>query len=94
MVRSLQIKIFLKSQPSYILVILFAQIYVLWIYIEMLRQSDLLDKNEISVTPVFVSIDPERDTPEVIGDFVKYHHPKMIGLTGSKRSNRPRFKII
>ena len=45
---------------------------------------DLLDKNEISVTPVFVSIDPERDTPEVIGDFVKYHHPKMIGLTGSK----------
>ena len=31
---------------------------------------DLLDKNEMSVTPVFVSIDPERDTPEVIGDFV------------------------
>ena len=30
---------------------------------------DLLDKNEMSVTPVFVSIDPERDTPEVIGDF-------------------------
>ena len=45
---------------------------------------DLLDKNKISVTPVFVSIDPERDTPEVIGDFVNYHHPKMIGLTGSK----------
>ena len=45
---------------------------------------DLLDKNEMSVTPVFVSIDPERDTPEVVGDFVKYHHPKMIGLTGSK----------
>ena len=45
---------------------------------------DLLDNNKISVTPVFVSIDPERDTPEVISDFVKYHHPKMIGLTGSK----------
>ncbi len=45
---------------------------------------DLLDKNKMSVTPVFVSIDPERDTPEVIGDFVKYHHPKMIGLTGNK----------
>ena len=44
----------------------------------------MLDKNEISVTPVFVSIDPERDTPEVIGDFVNFHHPKMIGLTGSK----------
>ena len=45
---------------------------------------DLLDKSKISVTPVFVSIDPERDTPEVISDYVKYHHPKMIGLTGSK----------
>ena len=45
---------------------------------------DLLDAMEISATPVFVSIDPERDTPEVIGEFVKFHHPKMIGLTGSK----------
>ena len=45
---------------------------------------DLLHTSKISVTPVFISIDPERDTPEVIGDFVKYHHPKMIGLTGSK----------
>jgi len=45
---------------------------------------NLLKENGISATPVFVSIDPERDTPEVIGDFVKYHHPKMIGLTGSK----------
>ena len=44
---------------------------------------ELLEKKKISVTPVFVSIDPERDTPEVINDFVKYHHPKMIGLTGS-----------
>ena len=33
---------------------------------------------------LFVTVDPERDTPEVIGEFVKFHHPKMIGLTGSK----------
>ena len=45
---------------------------------------ELLEAKKISATPVFVSIDPERDTPEVIDDFVKYHHPKMIGLTGSK----------
>lgn len=32
---------------------------------------------------VFISIDPERDTPEVVGEFTSYLHPAMIGLTGS-----------
>lgn len=44
---------------------------------------DLLDERGIDVTPVFISIDPERDTPEVVGDFAANMHPKMIGLTGS-----------
>ena len=37
----------------------------------------------LDVTPVFISVDPERDTPEVVGDFTGYLHEKMIGLTGS-----------
>jgi protein SCO1/2 len=32
---------------------------------------------------VFVSVDPERDTPEVIAAYVKAFDPAMIGLTGS-----------
>ncbi|MBP0484294.1 SCO family protein [Sagittula salina] len=44
---------------------------------------DLLAERGISVTPVFVSIDPERDTPEVVGDFASNLHEKMIGLTGA-----------
>ncbi|NSX53602.1 SCO family protein [Parasulfitobacter algicola] len=36
------------------------------------------------VKPVFISIDPERDTPEVVGDFAANHHPRMVGLTGSE----------
>ncbi|SDE38572.1 protein SCO1/2 [Salipiger thiooxidans] len=44
---------------------------------------DLLAERGISVTPVFISIDPERDTPEVVGDFAYNMHEKMIGLTGS-----------
>lgn len=34
--------------------------------------------------PVFVTIDPERDTPEVLADFTDYLHPDMLGLTGSE----------
>ncbi len=44
---------------------------------------DILTERGQSVTPVFISIDPERDTPEVVGDFASNMHPKMIGLTGS-----------
>lgn len=45
---------------------------------------DILEERGMSATPVFVSIDPERDTPEVVGDFADTFHDKMIGLTGSK----------
>jgi protein SCO1 len=44
---------------------------------------DLLAERGMSVTPVFISIDPERDTPELVGDFAHNMHEKMIGLTGS-----------
>ena len=44
---------------------------------------DILEERGQSVTPVFISIDPARDTPEVVGDFASNMHPKMIGLTGS-----------
>ncbi|KAA8495021.1 Protein sco1 [Porphyridium purpureum] len=35
------------------------------------------------VQPVFISIDPERDTPERIKEYLKDFHPKFVGLTGS-----------
>jgi protein SCO1/2 len=44
---------------------------------------DILDEQGVDVTPVFISIDPERDTPTAVGDFAANMHPKMIGLTGS-----------
>ncbi|MEM6373678.1 MAG: SCO family protein [Pseudomonadota bacterium] len=44
---------------------------------------DLLDERGMSVTPVFITIDPERDTPDIVGDFAYNLHEKMIGLTGS-----------
>lgn len=44
---------------------------------------DLLDGMGLDVTPVFISIDPERDTPEVMLDFTDNLHQRMIGLTGT-----------
>ncbi|MEL6618476.1 MAG: SCO family protein [Pseudomonadota bacterium] len=44
---------------------------------------DLLAERNMSVTPVFISIDPDRDTPDIVGDFAYNLHEKMIGLTGS-----------
>jgi protein SCO1/2 len=35
------------------------------------------------IQPVFVSIDPERDTPAVVGEFVQSFDPRIVGLTGS-----------
>ena len=44
---------------------------------------DLLEEQGVSATPIFISIDPERDTPDVVAEFADIMHPKMIGLTGS-----------
>ncbi len=34
------------------------------------------------IVPVFVTVDPERDTPAVVKEFVANFHPDMVGLTG------------
>ena len=44
---------------------------------------DLLEEQGKMVTPIFISIDPARDTPEVVGDYAANLHERMIGLTGS-----------
>lgn len=48
----------------------------------------LLDERGYDVTPVFISVDPQRDTPELMKEFVEYMHPKMIGLTGTPEQTK------
>jgi len=36
-----------------------------------------------AVQPLFITVDPERDTPARLADFVASFHPGLIGLTGS-----------
>lgn len=44
---------------------------------------DLLAEKGIEATPIFISIDPDRDTPEVLADYAENLHPELIALTGS-----------
>jgi protein SCO1/2 len=50
--------------------------------------TELLEERGILAQPVFVSIDPERDTPEVLTRFAANHHPRMLALTGSAEQLR------
>ena len=49
----------------------------------MAQAVDLLGERGALVTPVFITIDPERDTAEQLALYVDQFHPRMVGLTGS-----------
>lgn len=42
-------------------------------------------KFEGKVQPLFITVDPKRDTPAVLKQFVASFHPRLIGLTGSEQ---------
>lgn len=49
------------------------------------RALDRLDPETAEkIVPLFISVDPARDTPEELAKYVKAFHPRMIGLTGSR----------
>lgn len=37
-----------------------------------------------SIQPIFVSVDPARDTPQVLAEFTDNFHPRLLGLTGTR----------
>jgi protein SCO1/2 len=51
-----------------------------------LRQFEASDPERAArVQPIFITVDPARDTPAVLRRFVAAFHPRMIGLTGSRQ---------
>ncbi|PHP26543.1 SCO family protein [Limimaricola cinnabarinus] len=49
----------------------------------MATALDLLNEDADRIAPLFITVDPERDTPEVMADYVANFHPDLVGLTGS-----------
>lgn len=52
--------------------------------VAMSRALTSLGEEAELVQPIFVSFDPERDTPEVLDKYVAHFHPRLIGLTGTE----------
>ncbi|MEO1000563.1 MAG: SCO family protein [Pseudomonadota bacterium] len=55
--------------------------------LDTVRMADAVDRLAeagVDATPVFVTVDPERDTPEVLDAFTGNIHPGMVGLTGTR----------
>lgn len=51
---------------------------------QALRRFEKSDPSRAArVVPIFVSVDPERDTPAVLKEYVASFHPRLVGLTGT-----------
>ena len=49
----------------------------------MAEAVDILAGQGIEVTPVFITVDPERDTPEALAGYAEAVHPGMVALSGT-----------
>jgi protein SCO1/2 len=48
--------------------------------------SDALDRlgpDADEVAPLFITVDPERDTQQVLADYIPFFHQRLVGLTGT-----------
>ena len=54
------------------------------------KLETLAPKAYAQLQPLFISVDPARDTPNAMAEYLAYFHPKIIGLTG----NEPQIKAI
>lgn len=49
----------------------------------MIAALDLAGDAAEQIQPIFVTVDPERDTPAQLAEYVPMFHPRLVGLTGS-----------
>jgi len=47
---------------------------------------DKLGPLGVKVQPVYITIDPERDTPEQMGEYTRAIDPRIVGLTGTPQA--------
>ena len=51
---------------------------------DMALVMDALGDEAVKLRPMFITVDPSRDTPERLKPYVANFHPKLVGLTGSE----------
>lgn len=49
---------------------------------QSLKQLPEADRTQVQ--GIFISVDPERDTPETLADYVAFFSPQIVGITGSR----------
>ncbi|MFQ5784933.1 MAG: SCO family protein [Alphaproteobacteria bacterium] len=50
----------------------------------MVEAIEILGEQGEKVQPIFITVDPTRDTVEVMARYVRRFHPRLIGLTGTR----------
>jgi protein SCO1/2 len=51
---------------------------------QAIKNMDIAQQEQIQ--PIFISVDPERDTPERLAEYSSFFHPSILGITGSRDS--------
>lgn len=56
----------------------------------------ILDQYRIDIVPIFITIDPHRDTEKLLGPYLSHFHKKIIGYTGTEeqiKNAADKFKV-
>lgn len=56
--------------------------------LQIAKVLDGLGERSAAIQPLFISLDPERDTPEVLAAYTRFFDPRIVGLTGSPEQVR------
>lgn len=54
--------------------------------LQMAHAVNQLGQSGETVQPIFITVDPERDTPEHLKGYMSLFHPRFVGLTGDARA--------
>ena len=50
---------------------------------KLAKTMEILGNQADDVQVIMISVDPERDTPEILSEYVSFFHPSFIGVTGT-----------
>ena len=54
----------------------------------MAQALSILGEDAERIQPIFITVDPQRDTPALLAEYVAYFHPRMLGLSASQAATK------